>query len=312
MEQDKSSEVDRLTSQLETIARQALEMPDGITTKLDYKIDLSANFKLRLMTKDENEAASYKGAGHTTAVFIARTTGLPDEDDGGFRVEYSALYSHEEQLLRGVQFMAPLEIPPIPLQATDLEKIAFQKITALARTSYDTALLRDELWKGTFSLSLSEMSQAGGSLLASCLESVNQLLAEGAYYERRFKRLSMPEAMFWLESIVLSGPLEHADSRDLDENLLTVSFTDGSLTHSFDQLRTGVFEIKTEIADEAERYRHYRTFHPTFDPTSGELDGFGIEGTEIAEKQQIERDAGMYLPTVEKLKLFLNRLQSKI
>lgn len=133
------------------------------------------------------------------------------------------------------------------------------------------------------------------------------MLAEGAYHERHFKKVGNGERSLWIESNAQSGPDKHSDKRNLMRGQLFLSFTEDGFTYMFEKTNDGLFEIKSVITDPVERYRHYKTFKPTFSE-DGKLILWGINGNEIEEKEQEERDAGMYEPTVEKLDAFIKRL----
>ena len=312
MERYRSSEVDRLVTELATIARNELETPDGITTKMYYSRDLPDSYNMSLESRADSEAASYKqGSNYHTAVFIQHVGEVHDEDHCSTHVVFSCLYDHAEQMLHGMQLLPPTDLPCDIPQGTNLESTTLQRTLAIAEYIYDNDLkTKDSDFEGYFSLRGDEISTELSDLVTLSLESINQLLAEGAFHERRFKSIGSDASSLWIKSNVSSGPSEHADNRNRNNAQLSISFTEDGITYTFEQTANGVFEIKSKIADFAERYRYFRTFKPIFNEETGELIVFGINGKEIEEKDQAEREAGMYEPTAERLHAFLERLRS--
>lgn len=307
MERGKSPEVDTLTSQLEAKARYELETPDGVTTNMDYRVVMPDTFHMRLETRADSEEAGYKGSEYYTAVFIEQAGEVHDEDHCSTQMAFSCLYDHNDQILHGVQFLSPIDMPQELPEGTELERTTYQRVLAVAQYIYDKNI-RDEgsIMEESFKVTDDELEEVLREYMTSALQSASQLLAEGAFHERRFKKVGNDSKSLWVESNTQSGPAEHADTRNHMRGQLSVSFTEDGIIYTFEQTNDGVFEIKSKIADFAERYRQYRTFKPTFTNT-GELVGFGINGNEIKEKEQEEREAGMYEPTVEELNAFIER-----
>ncbi len=312
MERDRSNEIDRLVTELVVLANSELETPDGITTSMHYNRDLTGSYHMSLESRADSEAASYTEApNYHAAVFIQHVGEVHDEDRCSTYVVFSCLYDHAEQMLHGLQLLPPSDLPHFIPQGTDLESTVLQRTLAIAQHIYDNDLIaRDSDFKGSFSLRGDEISAELSDLVTLSLESTNQLLAEGAFYERRFKSVGSEGSSLWIESNVSNGPSGHVDNRNKNNAQLSISFTEDGITYTFEQTADGVFEIKSKIADLAERYRYFRTFKPTFNEETGELLAFGVNFKEIKEKEQEEREAGMYEPTAEKLHAFLQRLRS--
>ncbi|MHB1864884.1 MAG: hypothetical protein ACYCPS_01825 [Candidatus Saccharimonadales bacterium] len=308
MGRGKSPEVEMLVSQLETMARYELETPGGITTNMGYKVVMPDTFYMRFEDRADSAEVGYKGSGHLTAIFIEQAGEVHDEDRCSTQMAFSCLYDHDDQILHGVQFLSPADMPKDLPDGTPLEQIAYQRVLAVAQYIFDKNIREeDSIMEESFKVTDDALDENLRTLVIEALQSTSQLLAEGAFHERRFKKVGIDRKSLWVQSNTQSGPAEHADTRSHMTGQLSVSFTEDGITYTFEQTNDGIFEIKSKIADFAERYRYYRTFKPTFSDT-GELVGFGINSNEIKEKEQEEREAGMYEPTTEKLNAFIERL----
>ena len=75
----------------------------------------------------------------------------------------------------------------------------------------------------------------------------------------------------------------------------------------FQKTDEDIFEIKSKITDVEERYKYCRSFQPIFSDDDKFI-GFIINDNAIKEKEPEEYEAGIFLPTSEKLNAFIGRL----
>lgn len=146
------------------------------------------------------------------------------------------------------------------------------------------------------------------SLHTEMLRYANQQLAHGAYREHRLRSLGENDDP-WLESNVLSGPLKHFASFIPKLPRWSVSYIEEPLEYEFEQRPDGTYEAKVSPADHVMRYGNLPSFEVLIDEETQELLCSSVNEADIERAEQIDHEAGLFVPTNEQVINFLRKLR---
>ena len=320
--------VDSLIAELEQTVHSALEQPDTLRTTLEYRLDLGNNYWLDL--RDETDTEDDR---HMTAAFVHRTIEPADERSCTTQLLFSCLYEHDDDCLHGIWYE---ELAESLMQdmAGENEMACLQSLIVLARHIHEHGdeykapppfdeeelAVFDEIddsaddteaepFKGlVFEVKQEALNPKLRALHENAMRHMSPLLAGGAYRVYRGRTLGEDDGP-WLESNALSGPEEHFASFIPKLPRWSVSYVEEPLEHEFEQRPDGTYEAKVSPADHVLRYGNLPSFDALFDEDTQELLCSSVNEADIERAEQIDREAGLFVPTSEQVANFLRKLR---
>lgn len=308
MEHGRSIELDygRLY-ELEHLAIEALENPDTISYKLHYTLNLGDGQNARFVLTDEPKAAEQRAV-NKTAVYINTLEPLQEYVGERDRLGFSCVFDHLNQSIRGNMVVSPIDLPAPSPGMTEAEITAMEHALLLAESLYEQHFMarsrREAFW---FKAESHQISPDLNQMLQPFLTYSNQLLARGVYHKRQTKTFAVDNREVTVTSNYFDGDISHF-CEDINRfGKIHIKYSDEDLIHEYIHSQADGYEIISKIKDPAMRYAHYDTYEVIYDDDNKSV-GSSVSPAEIAQKEQVDRDYGMFVPTNEKLDTFISML----
>lgn len=300
----KSAELPNLLDQLESLALEQLQVPDGSQSSMEHDIVLPGDFTLNLAEDIAGGAIYTQSAPRLLKYYLnlrshlvfssiieeredseSEAHGIFSDFDWTSQLVTPTGQPHLEPLLRTFSALG-ISIASNPGTTHESKPLFGHSHNDTGDQSYDGAPIPEHIAAPLFLTS-------------------RQILGRyGLYSDWRHRTLDAPSVHFYLKS-----SKQHTKQRSviLPEPSLYIKLVEGEISYVIEKQTDGSFEQKVYHGPETTWYRDLSSYQADYND-DGEIFHYGYEGVELAEKEQTERELGMYEPSVAVIKNAVKKL----